>query len=284
MPQQAMPGPALVAGGSACPMGDAEPSATHLVLIPSYNPGVRLHEVLRAARAAWTPVWVVVDGSTDGSDQWLLAQAATDPGLRVLVLPHNQGKGTAVLHGIDSAAAAGFTHVLVMDSDGQHPAHLIAQFMAISQRNPGAMVLGRPVFDASAPRERVYWRRMSNFWADVETLWAGIGDSLYGFRVYPIAPLRVVMRESRWMRRFDFDPEVAVRLCWRGVRPINADAPVRYFGQREGGVSHFRYLRDNLLLTGMHLRLLAGFVLRLPVLVWQRLRRAAGDASCRPKA
>ncbi|MNT76291.1 hypothetical protein D3C72_2152810 [compost metagenome] len=92
------------------------------------------------------------------------------------------------------------------------------------------------------------------------------------------------MRESRWMRRFDFDPEVAVRLCWRGVRPINADAPVRYFGQREGGVSHFRYLRDNLLLTGMHLRLLAGFVLRLPVLVWQRLRRAAGDASCRPKA
>ncbi|PMY00783.1 glycosyltransferase, partial [Pseudomonas sp. GW460-13] len=89
-----------------------------------------------------------------------------------LVLPRNQGKGTAVLHGIDAAAAAGFTHVLVMDSDGQHPAHLIPQFMAISQRNPGAMVLGRPVFDASAPRERVYWRRMSNFWVDVETLWA----------------------------------------------------------------------------------------------------------------
>ncbi|NOV22686.1 glycosyltransferase family 2 protein [Cupriavidus necator] len=269
MPQQATPAPALVDGS-------AGPSATHLVLIPSYNPGVRLHEVLRGARAAWNPVWVVVDGSTDGSAQWLQAQAATDPGLQVLVLPSNQGKGAAVLHGIERAAAAGYTHVLVMDSDGQHPAQLIPAFMAVSQRDPGAMVLGRPRFDASAPRERVYWRRMSNFWVDVETLWAGIGDSLFGFRVYPIAPLRAVMRHSRWMRRFDFDPEVAVRLCWRGVRPINLDAPVRYFKPREGGVSHFRYLRDNLLLAGMHLRLLAGFVARLPVLAWRRWRRPRG--------
>ncbi|AGW94264.1 glycosyltransferase family 2 protein [Cupriavidus sp. DF5525] len=279
MPQQATPRPALVAGGTPHPIGGSAPSATHFVLIPSYNPGQRLHDTLRAAREAWSPVWVVVDGSTDGSDRWLQAQAATDSGLRVLVLPSNQGKGAAVLQGIEAAAAEGFTHVLVMDSDGQHPAHLIPEFMALSQRQPGAMVLGRPVFDASAPRERVYWRRMSNFWSDLETLWAGIGDSLFGFRVYPIAPLRAVMKESRWMRRFDFDPEVAVRLCWRGVWPINLDAPVRYFARGEGGVSHFRYLRDNLLLTGMHLRLVAGFVLRLPVLVWRRLQRSAGNTS-----
>ncbi|WP_454753297.1 glycosyltransferase family 2 protein [Cupriavidus necator] len=279
MPQQATPRPALVAGGTPHPIGGSPPSATHFVLIPSYNPGQRLHDTLRAAREAWSPVWVVVDGSTDGSDRWLQAQAATDPGLRVLMLPSNQGKGAAVLQGIEAAAAEGFTHVLVMDSDGQHPAHLIPEFMALSQRQPGAMVLGRPVFDASAPRERVYWRRMSNFWSDLETLWAGIGDSLFGFRIYPIAPLRAVMKESRWMRRFDFDPEVAVRLCWRGVWPINLDAPVRYFARGEGGVSHFRYLRDNLLLTGMHLRLVAGFVLRLPVLVWRRLQRSAGNTS-----
>ncbi|WP_354683672.1 glycosyltransferase family 2 protein [Cupriavidus necator] len=278
MPQQATPTPALVTGGISHPTCDAAMSSTHLVLIPSYNPGQRLHDTLRAARAAWSPVWVVVDGSTDGSEQWLQAQAATDPGLRVLVLPTNQGKGAAVIHGIEAAAAEGFTHVLVMDSDGQHPAHLIPEFMAASQRQPDAMVLGRPIFDASAPRERVYWRRMSNFWSDLETLWAGIGDSLFGFRIYPIAPLRAVMDESHWMRRFDFDPEVAVRLCWQGVRPINLDAPVRYFGKREGGVSHFRYLRDNLLLTWMHLRLVAGFLLRLPMLVWRRLHRHGDDA------
>jgi hypothetical protein len=99
----------------------------------------------------------------------------------------------------------------------------------------------------------------------------GIGDSLYGFRVYPIAPLVKVMHSTRFMRRFDFDPEAVVRLCWAGVRPINVDAPVRYFTPQEGGVSHFNYLRDNLLLSWMHARLLAGFVLRLPLLLWRRL-------------
>ncbi|KWR77181.1 glycosyl transferase family 2 [Cupriavidus sp. IDO] len=260
----------------------AMPSSTHLVLIPSYNPGSKLQETLRAARQAWSPVWVVVDGSTDGSTAWLLRQAADDLGLRVLVLPENRGKGAAVMHGIDAAAAEGFTHALVMDSDGQHPAGLIGQFMAASQHDPAAMVLGRPVFDASAPRERVYWRRMSNLWANIETLWAGIGDSLYGFRVYPIAPLRAVMDEDRWMRRFDFDPEVAVRLCWRGVRPINLDAPVRYFGRQEGGVSHFRYLRDNLLLTWMHLRLIAGFLVRLPRLLRRRLQASGTNSQTPP--
>ncbi|WP_332748401.1 glycosyltransferase family 2 protein [Hydrogenophaga sp.] len=247
------------------------PSTTHLVLIPSFNPGRKVLATVRAARAQWTPVWVVVDGSTDGSADWLSAEAATDPGLRVLVLPENQGKGSAVLHGITLAAQAGFTHALTMDSDGQHPETLIPDFMAASQAAPHAMVLGKPVFGAEAPLVRVMGRKLSNGWANLETLSLGIGDSLYGFRVYPIAPLMKVMHGTRFMRRFDFDPEAVVRLCWAGVRPINLDAPVRYFSPQEGGVSHFNYVRDNLLLSGMHARLLVGFVLRLPLLLWRRL-------------
>lgn len=245
-------------------------SATHLVLIPSYNPGVKVYETVHAARQYWTPVWVVVDGSTDGSAEGLLAMAAQDAGLRVMVLLRNQGKGAAILHGLEQAAAAGFTHVLTMDSDGQHPAECIPAFMAESARQPTAMILGVPVFDTSAPRLRVQGRRISNAWANLETLWAGIGDSLFGFRVYSVEPLRQVMRYQPWMRHFDFDPEAVVRLCWRGVRPINLPAPVRYYRAEEGGVSHFRYLRDNLLLTWMHTRLFIGFVLRLPVLLARR--------------
>ena len=248
-------------------------SPTHLVLIPSYNPGPRVYETVRSARAQWTPVWVIVDGSTDASAEGLRVMAEQDEGLRVVVLPHNVGKGAAVLHGLEMAAAQGFTHVLTMDSDGQHPVHLIPGFMAVSADHPAAMVLGVPVFAADAPRLRVNGRKLSNGWADLETLWAGIGDSLFGFRVYPIEPLRQVMHGQRWMRRFDFDPEAVVRLCWRGVRPVNLPAAVRYFRADEGGVSHFNYLRDNLLLTWMHARLLAGFVLRLPVLL---MRRALG--------
>ncbi|QCP48900.1 glycosyltransferase family 2 protein [Trinickia violacea] len=246
-------------------------SSTHLVLIPSYNSGAKLDETVRSARAQWAPVWVVVDGSTDGSTPRLLAMAESDPGLHVIVLPVNRGKGAAVLAGLDEAAASGFTHVLTMDSDGQHPAHLIEAFMEASKAAPGSMVLGLPKFDATAPRARVYGRRLSNLCTNIETLWAGIGDSLFGFRVYPVEPLRALMRKRAWMRRFDFDPEAAVRLCWAGVRPIRLDAPVRYFRRDEGGVSHFHYVRDNVLLTSMHLRLLFGFVLRLPWLLARRL-------------
>lgn len=249
-----------------------ETSATHLVLIPSYNPGPKVLATVRAARAQWTPVWVVVDGSTDGSAAQLQALAAEDAGLRVIVLPENCGKGAAVLEGITQAAAAGFTHALTMDSDGQHPAELIPAFMAASQAQPATMVLGKPVFAADAPALRVNGRKVSNGWANLETLWMGIGDSLYGFRVYPIAPLRDIMQCNRFMRRFDFDPEAVVRLCWAGVRPLNIDAPVRYFRADEGGVSHFRYLRDNTLLTWMHTRLFLGFLVRLPVLLWRRLQ------------
>jgi glycosyltransferase involved in cell wall biosynthesis len=252
---------------------NVSPSSTHLVLIPSYNPGAKVFETVRNARAMWAPVWVVVDGSTDGTTAELERLADGDHGLRVVVLPENRGKGGAVLEGISQAMALGYTHVLTMDADGQHPAGLIPEFMQASQENPDCMVLGVPVFDAAAPRLRVNGRKVSNWWANLETLWMGIGDSLYGFRVYPIAPLRRIMLGQKWMRRFDFDPEAVVRLCWQGVAPLNRPAPVRYFRPDEGGVSHFNYWRDNLLLTWMHTRLFLGFLLRLPALLARRVAR-----------
>ena len=248
-------------------------SASHLVLIPSYNTGAQVYATVAAARAQWCPVWVVVDGSSDGTAQGLLDLAAADPGLRVWVQSRNQGKGAAVLFGLHRALQAGYSHALTMDSDGQHPADLIPVFMRASIARPEIMVLGRPVFDASAPLLRVRGRRISNGWTNLETLGAGVADSLYGFRVYPIATLAAVMRGQPWMRRFDFDTEAVVRLTWRGVKPINLDAPVKYLSAAEGGISHFRYGRDNLLLTWMHTRLMVEFVLRLPLLMWRKARR-----------
>jgi glycosyltransferase involved in cell wall biosynthesis len=246
-------------------------SRTHLVLIPSYNPGSRALETVQAARAQWDPVWVVVDGSTDGSAEALASLARDDPGLRVLVRACNGGKGAAIFDGLSAAQRAGFSHALTMDADGQHAAERIGAFMSASVAAPEAMILGDPVFDASVPLIRLRGRRISNWCTNVATLWAGIHDTLFGFRVYPIAPLLQVMQHNRWMRRFDFDAEAAVRLSWRGVRTVNLPAPVRYFTREEGGVSHFNYWRDNLLLTSMYLRLLAGFVIRLPLLIARRI-------------
>ena len=242
-------------------------SGTQLVLIPSYNPGQRGLETVRAARSQWDPVWVVVDGSTDGSAEALTALARSDPGLRVLLRTRNGGKGAALFEGLNEAQRAGFSHALTMDADGQHPAECIPEFMAASAAAPEAMILGDPVFDASVPRIRLRGRRVSNWCTNVATLWAGVHDTLFGFRVYPVAPLLAVMQRSRWMRRFDFDAEAVVRLCWRGVPVVNLPAPVKYFTPEQGGVSHFNYWRDNVLLTSMYLRLLVGFVVRLPLLI-----------------
>lgn len=245
-------------------------SSTHFVLIPSYNPGETVFATVAAAREVWSPVWVVVDGSTDNSTEKLQEMAAQDDGLFVLVLPVNSGKGAAVLHGIAAALQQGYTHALTMDSDGQHDASRIPDLMSSSIQNPDAMILGKPMFDSSAPNIRVQGRKVANWFTNLETCWAGIGDSLFGFRVYPMLPLRDIMLEHRWMRRFDFDPEAAIRLCWYGIKPINIATKVKYLKVEDGGVSHFNYWRDNKLLTWMFTRLFFGFLWRLPLLLWRK--------------
>lgn len=250
-------------------------ASTHCVIIPSYNTGTQVYETVKDALRVWSPVWVVVDGSTDGTDLGLQTMVENNEALHLIVLPENGGKGTAILAGMRAARDAGYTHSLTMDADGQHPASLIGQFITTSNAHPDAMILGRPVFDQSAPGLRVHGRRISNAWTNLETLGAGIADSLFGFRVYPIDTLIAVMERQRWMRRFDFDTEAVVRLAWHGIAPINLPAPVKYFSPAEGGVSHFHYFRDNLLLTWMHTRLVIEFLLRLPWLVWRRIRGRA---------
>lgn len=245
-------------------MADVRP----LLLIPSYNTGPILQRTVEDILACGHPTWVVIDGSTDGSPDLLKSIVpAAGQEFEVITLPQNLGKGSAVLHGLREALKAGYTHVLCMDADGQHPASKIPEFLALSASHPTAAIFGRPVFDASAPALRVNGRKLSNFWANLETLGWGIDDSLFGMRLYPAAALLDVFESTSFARRFDFDPEVAVRLAWKGVPILNVPTPVRYPSREEGGVSQFRYLRDNILLTWMHLRLMGGFIVRLPWLI-----------------
>ena len=246
--------------------------SSHVVLIPSYNTGARLFQTVATIRRLEYPVWVVIDGSTDGTGDELCRIAEQDLDLQVFVLPCNQGKGAAILHALHLAYAQGVTHVVTVDADGQHSENDIDAFIAASRADPEAMVLGIPIFDESAPRIRVVGHRIANVFSDLVTLRSGIGNSLFGFRVYPVIPLLEVFDETRWMRRFDFDSEAAIRLSWRGVPAVNLPTPVRYFRGEDGGVSHFRYLRDNILLGFMYARLFAGLAARLPVLLGRRIK------------
>lgn len=233
-------------------------SKTHVVLIPAFNPGQLLAPTVEGALRTWGDVWVVVDGSTDASHEALAAKAR--PGLRVIVLAGNGGKGRAVIEGSRLALAEGFTHGLVMDADGQHPSARIADFMGASAAAPGSVVCGRPVFGPEAPRARLYGRKLSVGLVHMETAGRGAADPLFGFRVYPLAPLVAALGATRGGRRYDFDPEAAVRLAWAGIPAINIDAECVYVAREQGGVSHFRYLRDNLSMVALHARLIAALL------------------------
>ena len=228
---------------------------------------------LASALEQWSPVWVVDDGSTDESSVAAQNLAARDPRVRVIVRSRNGGKGAAVATGLDAAIAAGFTHVLTLDADGQHPVDHIPRFMAESMAHPASLVLGRPIFGPEVPLERLHGRKLSVGLARIEILGAGIDDPLFGFRVYPALSLQRALAATRRARGFDFDPEVVVRMFWNGVPTVNLAAPCRYFAKGEGGVSHFNYLRDNLKLIWLHTRLLTQLLLWRWVFIL-RVRRA----------
>ena len=239
-----------------------------LVLLPSYNSGAQLLRTVIDARKEWSDVWVVIDASTDRSDRDI--ESITSDGLRLLRLEKNSGKGGAVLHALRVAASEGYTHALVMDADGQHPPEMIRPFMELAKNNPDAFLCGVPIFGPDAPIERVKGRRVGNFFATVETLGIGAADSLFGFRLYPVRPALEILEHTTWARRFDFDTVLAVRLCWSGRRCLNIPVPVRYPPRREGGVTHFEYIRDNLLLVAAHTRLLLELPVHIPQLLLRR--------------
>ncbi|HVU35888.1 MAG TPA: glycosyltransferase family 2 protein [Opitutaceae bacterium] len=255
-------------------------SNSHAVILPTYNSGPALATVVAEVWRVWQPVIVVVDGSTDQSDHAIRELATSEPGLTVVALRVNSGKGAAVLAGARLARARGHTHVLVMDADGQHPTTHIGDFMRVSEANPGTLVLGRPQFPPNIPPERLHGRKLSVGLVRFEIGGRGIDDPLFGFRVYPLDPLLSALEGRRTGRRYDFDTEVAVRLFWAGVPVMNVPAPVRYFSRAEGGISHFRYGRDNARLAWMHVRLITEFLCwRWPGVVRRRWRTARREST-----
>ena len=223
------------------PRGHPAVTTTHLVLVPSYNTGARLFPTVAAIRRQEWPVWVVIDGSTDGTGEKLACMATNDPDLRVFTLSRNQGKGAAILHGLRLAHAQGFTHVVTMDADGQHSADHVGLLIALSREHPEAMVLGVPVFDLSAPAIRIVGHRIANFWADLATLRSGI----WQFAVW-FSRLSGSRRCWGYLRKhtgcgdsiLSWKPPFA---CPGGAFPsVNLATPVRYFRREDGGVSAFQ--------------------------------------------
>jgi hypothetical protein len=163
----------------------------------------------------------------------------------------------------------GYSHALQIDADGQHDTWDIPRFLAEAEAYPRALVLGKPVFGEDAPVSRRLGRKISQFWVWVETLSLAIGDPLFGFRVYPVSTVVAFIQQKCLGSRMDFDPEIAVRLYWAGIPIRNVETTVIY---PPHGNSHFQLVRDNVLLSWLHTRLVFGMLCRVPSLL--RMKRS----------
>jgi glycosyltransferase involved in cell wall biosynthesis len=247
----------------------ASTSFRPVAVIPVYNHGDAVGAVVANVRAHGLPCILVDDGSEAGCARVLDALAhRPDAGVTLVRLARNQGKGGAMIAGLRQAARAGWTHALQIDADGQHEAADIPAFLARALASPDAVICGVPVYDESVPTGRLVGRYATHVWVWINTLSLSIRDSMCGFRVYPLAGVGPVLDVPTLGRRMDFDPEVLVRLHWRGVRIVNVPTRVTYPAD---GLSHFRLGLDNLLISRMHARLFLGMLLRSPALLWRKV-------------
>jgi glycosyltransferase involved in cell wall biosynthesis len=237
-------------------------------LVPVYDHGSTVAATVAGLQAHGLPVLLVDDGSARATRDILDALT----GVQLLRLVTNQGKGRALTAGLQAAHAAGYTHALQIDADGQHDLADVPRFLAEARAHPAALVCGRPVFDHSVPRARLYGRYLTHVCVWIETLSLALQDSMCGFRVYPLASTAAQIAARPPLPRMDFDTDIAVRLVWRGVPVRNLPTRVVYPAH---GLSHFRMGADNVRITVMHARLLLGMLPRLPGLLWRKRARTA---------
>lgn len=239
------------------------------LLVPHYNHERQFLEFLPKLMSLSMDCVIVDDGSDHDSVSQLEQFTADKPGLHLVKHPHNRGKGAAVMTGMSYARALGFTHALQVDADGQHSLDNIPEFLAQSEQYPEAMICGKPIFDESAPKARLHGRKVTTAIVALETLSTKIKDGLCGFRVYPLTQMEQLIDRHYLGPRMDFDTEVLVKSVWMNIE-------LRFIGLNviypEQSVSHFNYLRDNLVLIRLHTRLLFGTLLRLPWLILQRIK------------
>ncbi|NRA09316.1 MAG: glycosyltransferase family 2 protein [Myxococcales bacterium] len=232
------------------------------ILIPFFDHGEAIRAVLDGVDAVrdGLPGIVVDDGSAPEHTLILAEAAARHPWVQIEKRPHNGGKGAALKTGYRAALERGFSHALQLDADGQHDPGALPAFLEVARRRPEALVLGVPHFEG-APFSRRFGRHISTFWVWVETGSRQIRDPLCGLRCMPLAPTAAVLQRASCGDAMDFDPEIAVRLVWEGVPVESVPTRVVY---PDGGISHFRMLRDNLRISWLHTRLVVGMLLRLP--------------------
>jgi glycosyltransferase involved in cell wall biosynthesis len=240
------------------------------IIIPVYNHEHAIAHVISRLKGYDIPCLLVNDGSSAACSRVLEDCARQESGwLTLLNRAENGGKGAAVIDGFNAAKRLGYTHALQIDADGQHNIDDIPRFLEVARLNPEAMILGKPVFDESVPKNRLYGRYFTDLWIVINTLSFAIADGMCGFRLYPLAAVDKLIGTTQIGRGMDYDIDIVVRLYWQGVEAINIPTAVHY---PYDGVSHFRLWHDNVMISKTHARLFFGMLTRIPQLLLRHWR------------
>jgi predicted LPLAT superfamily acyltransferase len=241
-------------------------------ILPSRNHHLAVGAVVRALRASGLRVFILDDGSAEPARSALARLHAPGEGVIVHRFDTSQGKGGAVIKGFEQANAAGFTHAVQVDADGQHDLSALGNLLAAAEADPQALIVGSPEFDGTMPPGRRIGRWITHFWVCIELLSPRIVDAMCGFRVYPLAHVMALLRDEYVGPGMEFDIEILVRLAWRGVPLLPSPVRVTY---PSGNTSNFDLVRDNWRITKTHTRLVLTMLARFPSILRQRQRSAS---------
>lgn len=209
-------------------------------VIPTYQNAKTLLKVVADVHRVVDTVFVVDDGSNDGTAALLDKATGNERPEKVLTHPKNCGKGAALKTGLTYARQQGFRYAVTVDADGQHRADDIPALLKAVEEEPDALVIGsRGLQHENMPAKSTFANRFSNFWFALQTL-QRLPDTQSGLRVYPLRRLHGL----RWMSaRYEAELTLLVFSAWAGVKLLPIPVSV-YYPPRDQRVTHFRPGRD----------------------------------------
>lgn len=209
-------------------------------VIPTYQNAKPLLKVVADVHRVLDTVFVVDDGSNDGTAALLDKATGNERPEKVLTHPKNCGKGAALKTGLTYARQQGFRYAVTVDADGQHRADDIPALLKAVEEEPDALAIGsRGLQHENMPAKSTFANRFSNFWFALQTL-QRLPDTQSGLRVYPLRRLHGL----RWMSaRYEAELTLLVFSAWAGVKLLPVPVSV-YYPPRDQRVTHFRPGRD----------------------------------------
>lgn len=231
-------------------------------LIPYYNHPENINNLISVLIKYNLKIIIVDDGSNIPLKNIL---NISSPLIDIIRYNKNKGKGYAVIKGMKKVADMGFSACFQIDADFQHDLNKVDKFIEIYKNNENTLICGKPVYSEDIPKSRLYGRKITAFWVYINTLGAIKEDTMIGMRIYPISNLNKILKSVK-SKRMAFDTDILLSYYKNNINIKWVDVDITY---SNNNISHFRMVKDNVLISLMHAR----HFLYIPILFFKRLMR-----------